>query len=241
MIVQKQILTVCEQADWEKGQTSAGEQILPAIVQDHRYGGVLMLGYVSATSLRATSECGELVFFSRSKKRLWRKGEKSGNVLKVKAIALDCDADTFLVSVEPVGPTCHRKTRSCFQLEDGGEPEGFPARAHLLQHLVKSIAERAQGADPNSYVLKTLEAGLDRVLKKMGEEASEFIIAAKNSERGDGQAEVLEEGADLLFHVLLSLHALGVDPTDVLEVLRGRMGQVRRDGTVPLTKSSPST
>lgn len=234
-MVRTDLLALSEQANWQKGTPCAGEALLPAIVQDARSGEVLMLGYVSPSSLAESARHREVFFFSRSRQRLWRKGATSGHVFRIKGAALDCDSDTFLFLVEPHGPACHRNVRTCFLHADGSQPIGFPPGASTMQFLVDQIAERARGDDPDSYTFKLLQAGLDRVLKKVGEEATEFIIAAKNGAAAD-RAAVTGEAADLLFHLLVSLQSLGVEISEIMNVLQDRIHAVRRDGTVPLKK-----
>lgn len=231
-VVASDLLSLSHRADWEKGTSCAGQSLLPAVVQDARSGEVLMLGYVSPESMAESARLAEVVFFSRSRQRLWRKGETSGHVFRISAAALDCDSDTFLFLVEPQGPACHRGVRTCFLHADGSQPTGFPPAACTLQLVAEKIAERARGDDPDSYAFKMLQSGLDRVLKKVGEEATEFVIAAKNGADADRDA-LTGEAADLMFHLLLSLRAAGVELHEIMKVLQDRIGAVRRDGTVP--------
>lgn len=231
--------------------------LLPLIAQDARTGDVLMLGYVSETSLQETARSGNVVFFSRSKGRLWMKGEQSGNVLGVVDMRVDCDADTVLAWVDPQGPTCHRGTTTCFDEEVAPESlaqadsrnqakqatcatdagvvrasSGLDARGPgfaMLGRLARTIDERLASRDVESYTVKTVRAGLDRVLKKIGEEAGETIIAAKNAERGVGLEAFHEESADLLYHWLMACAALGTDARETMNVLRRRVGAPRRE------------
>jgi phosphoribosyl-ATP pyrophosphohydrolase/phosphoribosyl-AMP cyclohydrolase len=191
--------------DWEKM-----EGLLPAVVQDRDTGRVLMLGYMSRESLGATLERGRAVFHSRSKGRLWEKGETSGNSLAVTEVLADCDGDALLVRAEPAGPTCHLGTASCF----GGEAEG----AGFLGALSRIVAGRA-GSDPGeSYTARLLAEGPAKVAQKVGEEGVELALAAVSRDR-EG---CIEETADLLYHVTVLMEARGFGWADVAAVLRGR-------------------
>src|SRR5690606_38034280 len=190
-----------DRLDWDKGGG-----LLPAIVQHALNGTVLMLGYMSRESFAATLSRGEAVFFSRSRARLWRKGESSGNVLKVVEMRADCDSDALLVRALPVGPTCHLGTRSCF---------GEPPPATLLEELEAVIAGRIADPPADSYVARLAAAGTARVAQKVGEEGVETALAAVA-----GDAETLAgEAADLLFHLLVLLQVRGLSLEPVLERL----------------------
>lgn len=193
-----------DRLDWDKGNG-----LLPAIVQHALSGAVLMLGYMSRESFAATLARGEAVFFSRSRARLWRKGESSGNVLKVIEMRADCDADTLLVRALPVGPTCHLGTRSCF---------GEPPSATLLEELEAVIAGRMADRPADSYVARLAAAGPARVAQKVGEEGVETALAAV---AGDAEA-LAGEAADLLFHLLVLLRVRGLSLESVLERLASR-------------------
>jgi phosphoribosyl-AMP cyclohydrolase / phosphoribosyl-ATP pyrophosphohydrolase len=193
-----------DRLDWEKGGG-----LLPAIIQHASSGAVLMLGYMSRESFAATLARGEAVFFSRSRGRLWRKGETSGNVLKIVEIRGDCDADTLLVRAQPVGHTCHLGTPSCF---------GEPAPATLLDELESVIAARLAGQPEDSYVAKLAAGGPARAAQKLGEEGVETALAAVLRD-DDGLAE---ESADLLFHLLVLLKIRGLSLATVLERLAAR-------------------
>jgi phosphoribosyl-ATP pyrophosphohydrolase/phosphoribosyl-AMP cyclohydrolase len=194
-----------ESTDWSKS-----DGLIPAIVQHVHDGRVLMLGYVDRVSLEATVSTGLMHFHSRSRNALWRKGEMSGNVLKVVSIAMDCDRDALLCQVVPAGPTCHRGTNSCFDGE---------ARAHpWLNELEALIAERLKSPAEGSYVATLVKQGLPRVAQKVGEEGVETAIAAIS---GDEEA-LSGEAADLLFHLLVLLHARGLAIADVIKVLADR-------------------
>jgi phosphoribosyl-ATP pyrophosphohydrolase/phosphoribosyl-AMP cyclohydrolase len=192
--------------------------LLPAVVQHHQSGQVLMVGFANREAVDKTVETGHAWFFSRSRQRLWEKGETSGNYLDVKAVRVDCDADALLYLCEPHGPTCHTKAPSCFFESLGEFPRGETSgEAEAI--LIDTIHHRQQQADPgSSYVAKLLAEGVDRVAKKVGEEATEVVIAAKNADR----AEVAREVADLWFHTFVLLAQQGMLPADVWDELRGR-------------------
>jgi len=190
--------------------------LLPAIVQDAATAGVLMLGYMNRAALAATLESGFVTFFSRSKGRLWRKGESSGNHLAVVAVHADCDADALLVLARPAGPTCHLGTTSCFA---GAAPPG----AAWLGELGRIVSDRAAADPESSYTARLVAAGLPRIAQKVGEEAVETALAAVT---GD-EAELKGEVADLLYHLTVLLRARSVDWEGVMEVLRERHAQPR--------------
>jgi phosphoribosyl-ATP pyrophosphohydrolase/phosphoribosyl-AMP cyclohydrolase len=198
--------------------------LAPAIVQDAVDGRVLMLAYLDAEALEATLATGEVHFHSRSRDRLWRKGETSGNVLRLVDMTLDCDSDAVLLTVEPTGPTCHRGTRSCFDPEGAsGEraTQGFP----WLETLWSTIAARAATRPEGSYTARLLDGGVDAVARKVTEEASEVLIAAKDDAAASSAATrdaLAGETADLLYHLLVLLAERGVPPSAVVDVLRGR-------------------
>lgn len=191
--------------DWSKG-----DGLLPLVVQHAHDGRVLMLGYTDRGALERTLASGEVHFWSRSKRRLWRKGESSGDVLALVSLAADCDRDALLAQAVPRGPTCHRGTPSCF---DGG------ARAHpWLNELEALIAARA-GADPaSSYVAKLLAAPPARRAQKVGEEGVEVALAAATGQR----EELVGEAADLVFHLLVLLRGAGLTLADVVAELARR-------------------
>lgn len=184
--------------------------LLPAVVQDSATGQLLMLGYMSREALAATFERGRAVFHSRSKGRLWEKGETSGNGLVVREVLADCDGDALLVKADPVGPTCHLGTASCF----GGAGPG----AGFLAELSRIVASRA-GSDPaESYTARLLAAGPAKIAQKVGEEGVELALAAVGRDR-EG---CIEETADLLYHVTVLMESRGFGWDDVAAVLRGR-------------------
>lgn len=186
--------------------------LLPAIVQDAVTRNVLMLGYMNEEAYRKTLETKRVTFFSRSKQRLWTKGEESGNFLELVSIMADCDEDTFLVLANPKGPTCHKGTDTCW----GDRNE---ASYGFLSHLEETIALRkASGDQETSYVASLFQKGINKIAQKVGEEAVEVVIEAKD----DNQQLFLDESADLLFHYLILLQAKGFSLNDVAEVLRRR-------------------
>jgi phosphoribosyl-AMP cyclohydrolase / phosphoribosyl-ATP pyrophosphohydrolase len=192
--------------------------LLPVVVQHHRSGEVLMVGFASLEAVNKTVETRHAWFFSRSRQRLWQKGETSGNVLDVKAIRVDCDADALIYLCEPHGPTCHTGEVSCFFQGVDEIPRGETS-GEAAALLFDTILERQRQADPDrSYVARLLAEGIDRVARKIGEEATEVVIAAKNADR----EEVAREVADLWFHTYILLAQQGITPEDVWEQLRSR-------------------
>lgn len=200
-------------ADLTRLKWPEGNGLLPAIVQHWQSGAVLMLGYMNAEALAHTRTNGKVTFYSRSKQRLWTKGETSGHVLLLKSIRVDCDADSLLVRAEPRGPTCHTGSFSCFgDVADVRPPLGFLAELDaLIEHR---HAERPDG----SYTTGLFDAGIRRIAQKVGEEGVEVALAAT----GEGDAELLGESADLLFHLLVMLRARGLGLADVVGVLASR-------------------
>ena len=192
--------------DWSKG-----EGLLPAIVQHWRSGAVLMLGYMNADALAQTQQTGKVTFFSRSKQRLWTKGETSGHFLLLKSLRGDCDNDTILVQAEPIGPTCHKGTQSCFG--DGSEPP-----LAFLADLDALVAQRESERPTGSYTTKLFDGGVRRIAQKVGEEGVETALAAVAQEAND----LRSESADLIFHLLVLLRARGVEFADVIAELRAR-------------------
>lgn len=187
------------------------DPLLPAIAQHWRSGEVLMLGYMNREALAATRASGKVTFFSRSRQRLWTKGETSGNVLWLKSLHLDCDADTILVRAEPGGATCHTGARTCFA--DAPEPP-----LAFLGALDSLIAQRATERPQGSHVTGLLNAGVRRIAQKVGEEGVETALAAVAQDDG----ELLGEAADLLFHLLVLLRARGLGLDDVVRILESR-------------------
>ncbi len=194
--------------------------LIPVVVQDVASGAVLMLAYADREAVQRTVETGEAHFWSRSRRQLWKKGETSGNVLKVEEILVDCDQDALLVRARPVGPTCHRGTRSCFE----------PNPAALELGWLWQVLEGRRGADPvTSYTACLLAEGLPRVAQKVGEEAVETVIAALTGE-ADRQP-LVEEASDLLYHLLVLLLAKGVEPRQLGEELLRRHPQPSHGGS----------
>ena len=188
--------------------------LVPVVVQERASGDVLMVAFANAEALVETARTGLAHFWSRSRGRLWKKGESSGNVLRVRELRADCDKDTLLMIVEPAGPACHTGARTCFG-------ESSPHAAGILEALHRVIADRARGGTEGSYTAMLLGKGLDHALRKVCEEATEVLLAAK----GESDERLAEEGADLVFHLLVALHARDVTPEQVLDVLRRRRGE----------------
>jgi len=234
--------------------------LVVGVVQDIADGRVLMVGWMDVEALAATLGTGDVHFHSRSRGRLWRKGETSGNVLKLRALALDCDGDALLIGAEPLGPTCHRETRSCFDPDaishavagfdtdedrgpaPGSDPVELPDANDAwqgfawMEHLWATIADRAAQRPEGSYTVQLLDGGVDVAGRKLTEEATEVLLAAKNDEMaeaaGADRAELRRllagEAADLVFHALVLLAERGLQPSEVIRVLRGRHGGYAR-------------
>ncbi len=186
--------------------------LIPAIIQDSETKSVLMLGYMNAESYQKTLDTQKVTFFSRSKQRLWTKGEESGNFLNLVDIKNDCDGDTLLIQVKPEGPTCHTGVDTCWQ-EANSQNFGF------ISKLEETIKSRRENADSEkSYVASLFEKGINKIAQKVGEEAIEVVIEAKD----DNDELFLSESADLLFHYLILLQAKGFQLNDVVNVLKGR-------------------
>lgn len=186
--------------------------LVPAIIQDAQTKNVLMLGYMNQEAFNKTIEIQKVTFYSRSKNRLWTKGEESGNFLNLVDIKVDCDHDTLLIQANPIGPTCHTGTDTCWG-EDNKVSYGF------LSKLEDVITSRVENADSSqSYVASLFQKGINKIAQKVGEEAVETVIEAK-----DNNDELfLNESADLLFHYLMLLQAKGYKLNDVVSVLKGR-------------------
>jgi phosphoribosyl-AMP cyclohydrolase / phosphoribosyl-ATP pyrophosphohydrolase len=192
--------------------TKNTDGLIPAIIQDATTKTVLMLGYMNKEAYDKTVETKKVTFFSRSKRRLWTKGEESGNFLNLVDIKLDCDNDTFLVKVNPVGPTCHTGAATCWQ-EDNSQDYGFISK---LEETIQSRKENA--TSDKSYVASLFEKGINKIAQKVGEEAIEVVIEAKDN----NDDLFLSESADLLFHYLILLQAKGFQLQDVVDVLKSR-------------------
>ncbi len=209
--------------------TFGADGLVTAVVQDVRDGRVLMVAHMDGEALAATMTTGDVHFHSRSRDRLWRKGETSGNVLRLVRIAGDCDGDALLLTVDPTGPTCHRGTRSCFDLDDapaGRTTQGFA----WLEELWATIRLRATERPSGSYTTSLLDGGVDAVSRKVTEEATEVLLAAKDdataqvagSDRAATRAALAGETADLLYHALVLLAERDLPPSQVIDTLRDR-------------------
>jgi len=191
-----------KQPDFSKG-------LLPAIIQDAHTSIVLMLGYMNEAAFEKSKQSGKVCFYSRSKDRLWTKGETSGNFLFIKEMKLDCDNDTLLVKVRPSGPVCHSGTDTCFN-EDNS--------SFSINKLESIISERKQADNSESYTASLFKSGINKIAQKVGEEAVELIIEAKDN----NQKLFLNEAADLLYHYLVLLQAKDLSFNDVIDTLKNR-------------------
>lgn len=189
-----------KQLDWNKG-------LIPAVIQHYQNGNVLMLGYMNKEAFLLTDKTNIVHFFSRSKNRIWMKGEESGNKLKVQNIKIDCDNDTILIQAKPLGPTCHTGEDTCF----GQFQKPF------LEYLEDIIQQRIASSNTDSYVKKLINAGINKVAQKVGEEGVEVAIAAVAEED-----KLIDEASDLLFHLMVLLKAKGLSLTDIVENLQKR-------------------
>ena len=184
--------------------------LVPAIVQDDITGKVLMLGFMNEAALEKTQELNKVTFFSRSKNRLWTKGEESGNFLLLKSISSDCDEDSLLIMVNPVGPVCHTGADTCW-----GEKN---SNSNFLFQLEKIIADRKNNPSEKSYTSSLFEKGINKIAQKVGEEAVELVIEAK-----DNDADLFKnEAADLLFHYLILLQSKGNSLSEIQDILSNR-------------------
>lgn len=183
--------------------------LVPAVIQDSATGVVLMLGFMNEEALQLTHSSGNVTFWSRSKNRLWTKGEESGNFLRVVDVRIDCDNDTLLIKANPVGPVCHTGADTCWNESNAGD---------FLRQMERVIQSR-KGADPKtSYTAELYSKGINKIAQKVGEEAVELVIEAKDDDR----EKFLGEAADLLFHYTVLLSAKGFEIKDVVEVLKAR-------------------
>jgi phosphoribosyl-AMP cyclohydrolase / phosphoribosyl-ATP pyrophosphohydrolase len=196
--------------EWEKMNG-----LVPAIIQDASTGAVLMLGYMNREALAATEATGRVTFWSRSKGRLWTKGETSGHFLEVSSISVDCDQDTLLILAQPEGPACHLGTATCWGTD---APRSLAHRLEFLGRLEEIIAQRIADPPPGSYTATLVEAGLTRIAQKVGEEGVELALAAVAR---DDEA-VISEAADLLYHTALLLKAKGLSLAQVAAELESR-------------------
>ncbi len=203
-----------DKLDWARGRG-----LLPAIVQHAVSGEVLMLGWMNRTALAETQRTGRVTFWSRSRQRLWTKGESSGHFLFVRAVRSGCDGDTLLIAADPQGPTCHTGSFSCFgERDEVRTPCGFFAELDAL--VARRRAERPAG----SYTTQLFDAGVRRIAQKVGEEGVETALASVSQD----DAAVLEEAADLLYHLTVLLHARGLSLADLVARLAARHAQAAR-------------
>ncbi|MGV0922231.1 bifunctional phosphoribosyl-AMP cyclohydrolase/phosphoribosyl-ATP diphosphatase HisIE [Empedobacter tilapiae] len=194
----------------------SNDGLVPVIIQNYLNNKVLMLGYMNEEAFNKTQEIGKVTFFSRSKNRLWTKGEESGNFLEVKSIAVDCDNDTVLIKAKPFGPTCHTGSKTCFNEETN---HGF------VYELEQTINDRIDSNnDPDSYTNKLFKRGINKVAQKVGEEAVELVIEAKDN----NDDLFINEAADLVYHYLILLKAKGFKLEDVENILKSRENDPRR-------------
>jgi len=218
--------------------------LIPAVIQDDLSGEVLMVAYMNQAALNKTLSTGKVHFFSRSRKKLWRKGETSGNELKVRSVLLDCDLDVVLIKASPKGPACHTGRRSCFfRILENGRVRTLPVSAgvlsgpsDLLQRIYAVILDRKHRPKRTSYVSSLFKMGKDRILKKIGEEAGELIIGSKN----DCREEVIYELADLWFHSLVVMGYHGITLEDLYNELGRRFGKsgLKRPSSMKITGPS---
>ncbi|PCD90027.1 bifunctional phosphoribosyl-AMP cyclohydrolase/phosphoribosyl-ATP diphosphatase HisIE [Vibrio mediterranei] len=201
-------VALTERIDWEKV-----DGLVPAIIQDFQSSQVLMMGYMNPEALEKTLEIEQVTFFSRTKSRLWTKGETSGNVLQLRNIALDCDNDTVLVKVDPIGPTCHTGTTTCFD----GDPQEESQMVWL--HQLEQLLAARKDADPqSSYTASLYARGTKRISQKVGEEGVEVALAATSGDK----AELICESADLIYHLMVLLQDQGLSMNDVVNKLKER-------------------
>ena len=192
-----------------------GDGLVPAIIQDDLTKNVLMLGYMNEEAFQKTRDTKKVTFYSRTKKRLWTKGEESGNFLHLVDMQLDCDQDTLLVSVHPNGPTCHKGSDTCWG-QSNSQQFGFISQ---LEEVISGRKMEAQkDEESKSYVVSLFKKGINKIAQKVGEEAVEVVIEAKDEDDN----LFLNESADLLFHYLILLQAKGFFVNDVVEILKGR-------------------
>lgn len=190
--------------DFEKG-----DGLVPAIVQDAQTLEVLMLGYMDASAWQKTQDEGRVTFFSRSKGRLWTKGEESGNFLQVVSTHVDCDQDTILIKAQPAGPTCHTGTRSCFNTEYG---------RNFILELERIVQDRIDHPVAESYVNRLRQRGINKIAQKVGEEATETVIAAL----AESDVDLINETSDLIFHLIVLLREKNVSLEQIAKNLEGR-------------------
>ena len=199
--------------------------LVPVIVQDVSSGQVLMLAYANMQALQQTMDSGKSHFWSRSREKLWMKGEESGNVQEIREVYYDCDMDTILYIVKQTGVACHTGERTCFYRSTDGDKEAptfeNSGASKTLDEVYQVILDRKINPKEGSYVSGLFEKGLDKILKKVGEEAGETIIGAKNEDK----KEIVYETADLWFHSMIALAYYGITPNDIYEELGRRFGK----------------
>ena len=203
-----------------------GEGLLPAVIQDWLDGTVLMVGYMNQEALEKTVATKKVHFWSRSRNKLWEKGETSGHTLHVKEFFVDCDRDTILVKAQPAGPTCHTGERACFfsRIDEHGQiahRNVHDAQGAILENVLRTIRDRRSNPQAGSYTSKLFQGGHDTILKKVAEEAGEVLLASKGGKR----EEIVYEVADLFFHTLMVLGYHDVSLLDIYEELGRRFGQ----------------
>lgn len=203
-----EVSSLAERINWEKV-----DGLVPAIVQDFQSSQVLMMGYMNQDALAKTGETGQVTFFSRTKQRLWTKGETSGNVLQLVNIQLDCDNDTLLVKVNPIGPTCHLGNTTCWDVDPQEESQMV-----WLHQLEKLLAARKSADPDSSYTASLYARGTKRISQKVGEEGVEVALAATSGDK----AELVCESADLVYHLLVLLQNQGLSMNDVVNKLKER-------------------
>ena len=199
-----------ERINWSKV-----DGLVPAIIQDFRSSQVLMMGYMNQDALAKTAETGKVTFFSRTKERLWTKGETSGNTLQLVNMCLDCDNDTLLVKVEPIGPTCHLGNTTCWDTDPQEESQMV-----WLSQLERLLATRKNADPESSYTASLYARGTKRISQKVGEEGVEVALAATSGDK----AELVCESADLLYHLMVLLQDQGLSMNDVINKLKQRHG-----------------
>ncbi|KJY93386.1 phosphoribosyl-ATP pyrophosphatase [Vibrio neptunius] len=203
-----EVSSLAERINWDKV-----DGLVPAIVQDFQSSQVLMMGYMNQDALAKTGETGQVTFFSRTKQRLWTKGETSGNVLQLVNMQLDCDNDTLLVKVNPIGPTCHLGNTTCWDVDPQEESQ------MVWLHQLEQLLAARKSADPDSsYTANLYSRGTKRISQKVGEEGVEVALAATSGDK----AELVCESADLVYHLMVLLQDQGLSINDVINKLKER-------------------
>lgn len=206
--------------------------LLPVVAQEASSGEILMVAYANREALERTVTSGRAHYWSRSRAEIWRKGDTSGHTQAVREVRVDCDGDAVVYRVHQEGPACHTGEATCFfRGVDGGALQPLPPAGHILARVERIVAERAEERPEGSYTTYLLEQGLDKVLKKLGEESTEVVIAAKNESAGELRAEI----ADLLFHLVVLLRIRGLPMEEIWGELESRFGAANR---VPAPRAS---